>query len=158
MAGKRCRIVIARRIAGKIGNRQGFLRSRDSAAKDLGERTLAIGPGFQIGGEIDLLGDGVKNVARGADEEDIVITEMLAKPRGPIMKCAVIAGVVGILVDRIEFVTLARRVRVLRNILAGEDLARLGPMVDQAKASFSEASTTRAFSLAARTSEVMDFR
>ena len=50
----------------------------------------------------------------GLIEEHVVIAEMVPEPLGPVVEGAVVAGVVGIVVNRVELIALAFRVRILQ--------------------------------------------
>jgi hypothetical protein len=92
----------------------------------LGDWAFAIGPGFQIGGEIDLFLDGVNDVAPAADQEHIVISEMLAKAASPVLKFAIISAVVGPVVGRLELPPFAWRERIGIDVKVLKRLPRLG--------------------------------
>jgi hypothetical protein len=83
---------------------------------------------------------------------------MLSEPRRPVVEGAVIARVVGVVVDGVELVALAGRVRVLGDILTAQQLARVRADGRPGEGELFRGIDDAGFSLAARTSEAMDFK
>ncbi len=124
-SGKRGGLTVAWHVACKVGEVDSRRRIDHGAAKHVGERARTVRSCLETGGEVDLLGNGVNDVAARIDQECIVVAEMLAEALGPSMKLLVVEGVIGVVAGVIELVLLAGRRGVLIDIELWQQFSRI---------------------------------